>query len=48
MLETLILPAGPAEGVVESLKPDVHVLETDDTYGKVAVEPLKRGFGLTI
>ena len=48
MLETLILPAGPAEGVVELLKPDVHVLETDDTYGKVAVEPLKRGFGLTI
>ena len=48
MLETFILPAGPAEGVVESLKPEVHVLETDDTFGKVAVEPLMRGFGLTI
>jgi DNA-directed RNA polymerase subunit alpha len=48
MLETFILPADPAEGVIESLKPDVHVLETDDTYGKVAVEPLNRGFGLTI
>ena len=48
MLETFILPADPAEGVIESLKPDVHVLETDDTYGKVAVEPLGRGFGLTI
>ena len=48
MLETFILPADPAEGVIESLKPDVHVLETNDTYGKVAVEPLNRGFGLTI
>lgn len=48
MLETFILPADPAEGAIESLKPDVHVLETDDTYGKVAVEPLARGFGLTI
>ncbi len=48
MLETFILPAGPAEGVVETPKPEVQVLETDDTYGKVAVEPLKRGFGLTI
>ena len=48
MLDTFILPAGPAEGVVESLKPEVLVLETDDTYGKVAVEPLMRGFGLTI
>ena len=48
MLETFILPAGPAEGVVESPKPDVQILETGDNYGKVAVEPLKRGFGLTI
>ena len=48
MLETLILPAGPAEGVAETPKPEVQVLETDDTYGKVAVEPLKRGFGITI
>ena len=48
MLETFILPAGPAEGVVETPKPEVQVLETDDTYGRVAVEPLKRGFGLTI
>lgn len=48
MLETFILPAGPDEGVVEVLKPEVQVLETDDTYGRVAIEPLKRGFGLTI
>ncbi|PKB78496.1 MAG: DNA-directed RNA polymerase subunit alpha [SAR202 cluster bacterium Io17-Chloro-G9] len=48
MLETFILPSTPPEGVVESLKPDVHVLESEETYGKVAVEPLMRGFGLTI
>ena len=48
MLETIILPAGPAEGVVETPKPDVQILETGDNYGKVAVEPLKRGFGITI
>ena len=48
MLETFILPAGPSEGEVENLSPDVHVLESKDTYGKVAVEPLPRGFGLTI
>jgi len=48
MLETFILQAGPSEGEVENLSPDVHVLESKDTYGKVAVEPLPRGFGLTI
>jgi len=48
MLDTFILPSAPAEGGSESLKPDVHILESDDTYGKVAVEPLQRGFGLTI
>ena len=48
MLETFILPAGPSEGAAESLSPDVHVLESEDTYGKVAVEPLPRGFGITI
>ena len=48
MLDTFILPSAPAEGGSESLKPDVHILESDDTYGKVAVEPLRRGFGLTI
>ena len=47
-LETFILPAGPSEGVVETLKPEVHVLEAGETYGKVSVEPLHRGFGLTI
>ena len=48
MLDTFILPPGPTEGGPEVLKPDVHVIESKDTYGKVAVEPLRRGFGLTI
>lgn len=50
MLETYILPPVPTEGGPEFLKPDVqvHVLESQDTYGKLAVEPLQRGFGLTI
>ena len=48
MLETYILPTTPTEGEAESLKPVIHILESDDAYGKVAVEPLQRGFGLTI
>ena len=48
MLETFILPSAPPEGGSESIKPDVHIPESDDMYGKVAVEPLRRGFGLTI
>ena len=48
MLETYILPAGPAEGGSEAIEPGVHILESEDTYGKVAVEPLHRGFALTI
>ena len=48
MLDTFFLPTTPTEGESESLKPVIHILESDDTYGKVAVEPLQRGFGLTI
>ena len=48
MLDTYILPTTPAEAAPESLKPVIHILESDETYGKVAVEPLLRGFGLTI
>ena len=48
MLDTFILPSAPAEVVSESLKPVIHILESEEAYGKVAVEPLQRGFGLTI
>ena len=48
MLETYVLTPSVAEGAPEPIKPDVHVLESEDSYGRVAVEPLQRGFGLTI
>ena len=48
MLDTLILTPGSPEAGAEVLKPDIRVLESEDTYGKVSVEPLQRGFGLTI
>ncbi len=48
MLETYILPSGPAEGTPETLRPSIHVIEATDTYGKVALEPLQRGYGITV
>ncbi|MED5208467.1 MAG: DNA-directed RNA polymerase subunit alpha [Chloroflexota bacterium] len=48
MLDTLILTPGTPETGTEILKPEIRVIESEDTYGKVAVEPLSRGFGLTI
>ena len=48
MLDTLILTPGTPEAGAEALKPDIRVIESEDTYGKVSVEPLQRGFGLTI
>jgi DNA-directed RNA polymerase subunit alpha len=48
MLDTLILTPGTPETGTETIKPEIRVLESEDTYGKVAVEPLPRGFGLTI
>lgn len=48
MLDTYILPPGNPEGTPESLKPEIHVLESDDTYARVSVEPLQRGYGITV
>ena len=48
MLDTLILTPGTPEAGAETLIPEIRVIESEDTYGKVAVEPLPRGFGLTI
>jgi DNA-directed RNA polymerase subunit alpha len=48
MLDTLILTPGIPEAGAETLNPEIRVIESEDTYGKVAVEPLPRGFGLTI
>ena len=48
MLDTLILTPGTPETGAEPLKPEIRVMDSEETYGKVAVEPLPRGFGLTI
>jgi DNA-directed RNA polymerase subunit alpha len=48
MLDTYILSPGTAESAAESLKPEIRVIESEDTYGKVAIEPLQRGYGITI
>ena len=35
--------------VIEQLsKPEIEVVETTDNYGKFAIEPLERGFGVTL
>ncbi len=48
MLDTYVLPAGSPEEGPGTVKPDIRVMNSDETYGMVAVEPLQRGFGLTI
>jgi DNA-directed RNA polymerase subunit alpha len=48
MLDTFILPPTPTEGRAEALKPNIRVLESTDTYGKLVIEPLQRGYGITI
>jgi len=47
--ETYILPPTPSEGEILSLNPLVKVIETDEvSYGKFALEPLIKGYGITI
>jgi DNA-directed RNA polymerase subunit alpha len=48
MLDTYILSPGTTESAAESLKPEIRVIESEDTFGKVAIEPLQRGYGITI
>ena len=52
MLDTFVVPAGLLDGGgVEPPKPEIQVMDEGDlydSYGKVAVEPLERGFGQTI
>ena len=48
MLDTYILSPSPVESAAESLKPEIRILEGHDTYGKIAIEPLQRGYGITI
>ena len=47
--ETYILPPTPTEGEMPTLNPLVKVLDTDEvSYGKFALEPLTKGYGITI
>ena len=47
--ETYILPPTPPEGEMPTLNPLVKVLDTDEvSYGKFALEPLTKGYGITI
>ncbi len=48
ILDVYVLPTGAPEEGPEPVKPDIRVMDSGETYGMVAVEPLERGFGLTI
>lgn len=48
MLDTYILSPATTETVTESLKPEIRIIETDENYGKIAIEPLQKGYGITI
>ena len=48
MLETSLLSEGITPHSPETITPEIKVLETGDRYGKFAIEPLERGYGITI
>ena len=48
MLDTFILTDEIPDSTPEILHPEIRVLESDDTYGKIAIEPLQKGYGITI
>ena len=48
MLETSILSTGTPQTEPEIITPEIKVIESRDTYGKFAIEPLERGYGITI
>ena len=48
MLETSIMSRGTTPGGTENLTPEIKVLQADNTYGKFTIEPLQRGYGMTI
>ena len=48
MLGTSIMSRGATQGGTETLTPEIKVLQADDTYGKFTIEPLQRGYGITI
>ena len=48
MLETSILPIGTPPVAAEALTPEIKTIEVNETYGKFVIEPLERGYGITI
>ena len=48
MLETSIAPLEITQQPAEPIHPEIKVIESGDRYGEFAVEPLQRGFGITI
>ncbi|MCE2462313.1 MAG: DNA-directed RNA polymerase subunit alpha [Dehalococcoidia bacterium] len=48
MLETSIMSRGTTQGGTENLTPEIKILQADNTYGKFTIEPLQRGYGMTI
>ena len=48
MLETTILSSSLPGGDVEIPNPQIRAVETDDRYGKFTIEPLERGYAITI
>ncbi len=48
VLETAILTRTAAQRTPEAIVPEIKMLELTDTYGKFAIEPLERGYGITL
>ena len=48
MLETSLLSRGIPQRMPEVLTPEIRIVESDDSYGKFVIEPLERGYGITI
>ena len=45
---TILTDQSLVEEIVPSTRPTIEIIESTDTYGKVVVEPLERGFGVTL
>ena len=48
MLETSIIPVGISQLGSEPVRPEIKIIEADATHGVFAIEPLERGYGITI
>ena len=48
MLDNFSLSPAPIEPAVETLNPEIRVLDAVENYVKIAIEPLPKGYGITI